>query len=306
MRASAGGGRRARRPVAAAAAARRRGRARAGRRRRWSPVRVELTDLDGGAGTVLVLQDRTREREVERMKSSFLSNVSHELRTPLTPIRGYAEFLAARPGHRRGPGAHHRGHRAGREPEARAASSTCSSTSPRSRPAGCRCGRAPVRPAVAARAAAAGLARARAPSARRTSSVRGRRGPAGRARRPRVGRQGARRARRQRAAAHAGRHPGRARRAGPGPGGRVRVHVEDRGPGIAAADQRLLLSAFAQADGGATRQVGGLGLGLSFVDRLAQDGRLPADAALGAGRGARASRSTCPRPRRTRRCAPAS
>jgi signal transduction histidine kinase len=31
------------------------------------------------------------------MKTEFLANISHELRTPLTPIRGYAEMLARRP-----------------------------------------------------------------------------------------------------------------------------------------------------------------------------------------------------------------
>lgn len=44
-------------------------------------------------GWVLFLRDVTREREIDRMKSEFLSTAAHELRTPMTSVRGFAELL---------------------------------------------------------------------------------------------------------------------------------------------------------------------------------------------------------------------
>lgn len=44
-------------------------------------------------GVLVVLQDITRARKLEQMRTEFVSNVTHELRTPLTSIRGFAETL---------------------------------------------------------------------------------------------------------------------------------------------------------------------------------------------------------------------
>jgi two-component system phosphate regulon sensor histidine kinase PhoR len=44
-------------------------------------------------GKVIVMQDITHLKELDRMKSDFVSTVSHDLRSPLTSIKGYAEML---------------------------------------------------------------------------------------------------------------------------------------------------------------------------------------------------------------------
>jgi PAS domain S-box-containing protein len=48
----------------------------------------------GEGGWVSVMQDITHLKELDRMKSEFVSTVSHDLRSPLSVIRGYAEMLA--------------------------------------------------------------------------------------------------------------------------------------------------------------------------------------------------------------------
>jgi len=44
-------------------------------------------------GTVSIFRDITKEVEVDRLKTNFISTVSHELRTPMTSIKGYADLL---------------------------------------------------------------------------------------------------------------------------------------------------------------------------------------------------------------------
>lgn len=56
----------------------------------FAPVASALGEV---TGTVAVFRDFTREAEIDRMKSDFVSIVSHELRTPLTSIQGYLDLL---------------------------------------------------------------------------------------------------------------------------------------------------------------------------------------------------------------------
>lgn len=53
-----------------------------------------LSDPDGmPQGVLMVLRDVTKEREIERLKSEFLSNVSHELRTPSAILKEFTAIL---------------------------------------------------------------------------------------------------------------------------------------------------------------------------------------------------------------------
>ena len=58
----------------------------------WEPIYRNKQKF----GILLVHRDITKEHEVDRMKSEFVSTVSHELRTPLASILGFSELLLHR------------------------------------------------------------------------------------------------------------------------------------------------------------------------------------------------------------------
>jgi two-component system NtrC family sensor kinase len=69
------------------------------------PIRKEVSLEDGttfnaqltpieAVGHVLVMQDITHLKELDRIKSEFVATVSHDIRTPLTNILGFVELLA--------------------------------------------------------------------------------------------------------------------------------------------------------------------------------------------------------------------
>ena len=56
-------------------------------------VRTLAIDEGAQGPFVLAMHDLTREREISRMKSDFVSKASHEIRTPLSSIRAHLEML---------------------------------------------------------------------------------------------------------------------------------------------------------------------------------------------------------------------
>ncbi len=60
-------------------------------------ARVVRSRVDDHDETILFFRDITRETEVDRMKSEFLTTAAHELRTPMVSVFGFTELLLNRP-----------------------------------------------------------------------------------------------------------------------------------------------------------------------------------------------------------------
>jgi len=59
--------------------------------------KTTFSDANGDpAGIIGVMQDVTREREADRLKSEFVSAVAHEFQTPLATVLGFAELILDR------------------------------------------------------------------------------------------------------------------------------------------------------------------------------------------------------------------
>jgi len=60
----------------------------------YQGLAASILNTDGKvSGIVAVLRDITGQKELERMKSNFLSVVSHELKTPLHSIKGFVDII---------------------------------------------------------------------------------------------------------------------------------------------------------------------------------------------------------------------
>ena len=57
-----------------------------------SPVKPR-TEGEETVGVIVFIQDVTKIRKLEKIRTEFVSNVTHELKTPITSIRGFIETL---------------------------------------------------------------------------------------------------------------------------------------------------------------------------------------------------------------------
>jgi two-component system phosphate regulon sensor histidine kinase PhoR len=57
------------------------------------PRDLDATVIPVGDPTYILVNDRTRERSIEKMRADFVANSSHELRTPLASLIGFIETL---------------------------------------------------------------------------------------------------------------------------------------------------------------------------------------------------------------------
>jgi two-component system phosphate regulon sensor histidine kinase PhoR len=56
--------------------------------------KVTVSAIGGGSGLyVVVFEDQSQARRIDRMRADFIANASHELRTPLASISGFVETL---------------------------------------------------------------------------------------------------------------------------------------------------------------------------------------------------------------------
>ncbi|MGE3831926.1 MAG: sensor histidine kinase, partial [Parvibaculaceae bacterium] len=59
----------------------------------FSAVIGPVNAPDAGLAALILLKDRTREQQAERMRADFVAHASHELRTPLASLLGFIETL---------------------------------------------------------------------------------------------------------------------------------------------------------------------------------------------------------------------
>jgi two-component system, OmpR family, phosphate regulon sensor histidine kinase PhoR len=56
---------------------------------------IRYPESDKIIGIIIIIQDITEIKKLEKVRSEFVANVSHELKTPLTSIKGFVETLKA-------------------------------------------------------------------------------------------------------------------------------------------------------------------------------------------------------------------